>query len=84
MSAPQLFVGSDIAKAQLDVAVRPTGARWAMANAEPDIAALVARLQAVQPTLIVLRSYGGLSAGGGRCPGRRWAARGGGESPPDT
>jgi transposase len=59
MSAPQLFVGIDVAKAQLDVALRPTGERWAVANAAPDIAALVTRLQAVQPPLIVLEATGG-------------------------
>jgi transposase len=49
----------DVAKAPLDVALRPTGERWAVAHAEPDIAALVTRLQAVQPTLIVLEATGG-------------------------
>jgi transposase len=59
MSAPPLFVGIAVAKAQRDVALRPTGERWAVANAESDIAAFVARLQAVQPTLIVLEATGG-------------------------
>ncbi len=59
MSAPQFFVGIDVAKAQLDIALRPTGERRAVANDEPGIAALVARLQAVQPTLIVLEATGG-------------------------
>jgi transposase len=59
MSAPQVFVGIDVAKAQLDIALRPTGERWAVTNDEPGIAALVTRLQAVQPTLIVLEATGG-------------------------
>jgi transposase len=59
MSAPQSFVGIDVAKAQLDIALRPTGERWAVANDDPEIAALVARLQAVRPTLIVLEATGG-------------------------
>src|SRR5919206_1027127 len=59
MSAPQLFVGIDVAKAQLDIALRPTGDRWAVANDEPGIAALVVRLQALTPTLIVLEATGG-------------------------
>ena len=59
MATPQLFVGVDVAKAQLDVALRPTGERWAVANDDAGIAALVARLQAVQPTLIVLEATGG-------------------------
>ena len=59
MSATPCFVGIDVAKAQLDMALRPTGERWAVANADPGIAALVARLQAVPPTLIVLEATGG-------------------------
>jgi transposase len=59
MSAPQVFVGIDVAKAQLDIALRPTGERWAVTNDETGMAALVARLQAAQPTLIVLEATGG-------------------------
>jgi transposase len=59
MSASQVFVGVDVAKAQLDVALRPTGERWAVPNDETGIAVLVTRLQAVQPTLIVLEATGG-------------------------
>ena len=55
----QMFVGIDVAKAQLDIALRPTGERWAVPNDEPGITALVGRLQAVQPTLIVLEATGG-------------------------
>jgi transposase len=59
MSAPQCFVGIDVATAQLDIAQRPTGARWAVPNDELGIAALVARLQGMQPTLVVLAATGG-------------------------
>jgi transposase len=59
MSQSQLFVGIDVAQAQLDIAVRPTGERWAVTNDEAGIAALVAKLQAVAPTLIVLEATGG-------------------------
>jgi transposase len=54
-----MFVGLEVAKAQLDLALRPTGERWAVTNDAPGIAALVARLQAVQPTLIVREATGG-------------------------
>jgi transposase len=54
------FVGSDVAKAQLDIARRPTGERWAVPNDARGIAPLVDRLQALQPTLIVLEATGGL------------------------
>src|SRR5438093_5050739 len=54
------FVGIDVAKAQLDIALRPTGERWAVPNDASGIAPLVDRLQALQPTLIVLEATGGL------------------------
>jgi transposase len=54
-----MFVGIDVAKAQRDMALRPTGARWAATNDAPGIAARIVRLQAVQPTLIVLEATGG-------------------------
>jgi transposase len=49
MSESQSFVGIDVAKAQLDIAVRPTGERWSAPNDEAGIATLVAQLQAVAP-----------------------------------
>jgi transposase len=48
-----------VAKAQLDVCLRPAGTQWSAANTEAGIAALVERLQAVQPELIVLEPTGG-------------------------
>jgi transposase len=59
MSATTCFVGIDVAKAQLDMALRPTGERWAVAHDEAGIAALVARRQALLPTLMVLDATGG-------------------------
>jgi transposase len=59
MSEPQLFVGIDVAKAQLDIALRPTGERWAVPNDAPSIAGLVTHLEAIHPTLIVLEATGG-------------------------
>ena len=59
MSEPQLFVGIDVAKAQRDIALRPTGERWAIPNDDTSIATPVSRLVAVHPTLIVLEATGG-------------------------
>ena len=59
MAASQVFVGVDVAKAPRDIALRPTGERWAVTNDETGIAVLVTRLQAVQPTLMVLEATGG-------------------------
>src|SRR5215470_19771800 len=46
------FVGVDVAKAQLDIAVRPSGERWAVPNDAGGVVMLVERLQALHPTLI--------------------------------
>ena len=54
------FVGIDVAKAQLDIALRPSGERWAVPNDARGIAPLVDRLRALHPTLIVLEATGGL------------------------
>jgi transposase len=59
MSGGPLLGGIDVATAQLDSALRPTGERWAGGNDDAGIAALVERLQARQPTLIVLDATGG-------------------------
>src|SRR4029450_5593289 len=59
MSPSQLFVGLDGAQAQLDIAVRPTGERWAVINEEAGITGLGARLHAVGPALSVLEATGG-------------------------
>lgn len=41
MSSPQTFVDIDVAKAHLDIALRPAGTRWTVANDDAGIAALV-------------------------------------------
>jgi transposase len=55
----QCFVGIDVAKAQLDIALRPLGERWAVTNDDTGITALVRRLQEIVPQLIVLEATGG-------------------------
>jgi transposase len=54
------FVGIDVSKAQLDVAVRPSGETWTVAHDEAGLSGLVARLRGLAPTLIVLEATGGL------------------------
>jgi transposase len=53
------YIGIDVAKAQLDIAVRPSGAQWVTANDEAGISEVLARVQPLQPTLIVLEATGG-------------------------
>src|SRR6202795_3487752 len=54
----------DVAKAQWDLALRPSGERWAVPNDASGVATLVDRLQALHPTLIVLEAPGGLGRAG--------------------
>lgn len=55
----ECFVGIDVSKAQLDVAVRPQGFRWRMENTEADIAELVSKVQELEPTGVALEATGG-------------------------
>jgi len=54
-----VFVGLDVAKATLDVALRPSGERWSVSNDEAGVAALVDRLRPLPPTLVVCEATGG-------------------------
>ena len=59
MEVSLIFVGIDVSKAQLDVAIRPTGEKESFANDKAGIKALVKRLAKIEPTLIVLEATGG-------------------------
>lgn len=54
-----MFVGIDVAKAELVVTVAPAMARWTVANDAHGVATLATRLREVAPTLIVLEATGG-------------------------
>ena len=62
MAAPAHFVGIDVSEEWLDVALRPAGEAWRVANDADGIAALVARLTPLTPTLVVLEATGGREA----------------------
>jgi hypothetical protein len=55
-----IFVGSDVSKATLDVALRPSGEPWRRTHEEAGIAAGIGRRQPLAPHLIVLAATGGL------------------------
>ncbi len=55
----EVYVGIDVAKTHLDVAVRPAAEQWRAANDEEGVEAIVSRLGAVAPALIVLEATGG-------------------------
>jgi len=55
----QRFVGIDVAKDRLDVHVRPSGEAFAVARDGEGLMALIERLRALEPALIVLEATGG-------------------------
>ncbi len=57
-----MFVGINVAKAQLDVHVRPAGTVFAMGRDADGLAALVERVTELAPRLIVLEATGGFEA----------------------
>ena len=60
MTHAPVCVGIDVSKARLEVALRPSADRWTVSHDEAGITALVARLGAISPALIVLEATGGL------------------------
>ena len=54
------YVGIDVSKAQVDVAVRPTGQRWAASYDETGIKELVSRMVDLGPAMVLLEATGGL------------------------
>jgi transposase len=62
LDTPLIFVGIDVSKAQLDGHCNPKAERFAHPNDQAGIAAIVARLKTLGPTLVVLEATGGLEA----------------------
>ena len=60
MEQESVYVGIDVSKNHVDVAVRPTGQTWTISNDESGIRELVSRLKALDPAIVVLESTGGL------------------------
>ena len=56
----ELYVGIDVSKAELVVAVRPAGERMTLANDRAGIKRLVGRLGELKPQLVVVEATGGL------------------------
>lgn len=59
MTNGECFIGIDVSKANLDVAVRPSDECWRYANDEAGVAVLVERAALLSPTLVVLEATGG-------------------------
>jgi hypothetical protein len=60
MDKAPTFIGIDVAKYRLDLHLRPAGESFTIDYREEEVAALVERLVALEPTLIVLEATGGL------------------------
>ncbi len=60
MSESAVYVGIDVCKDHLDVALRPTEKTLRVGNDEEGIAALIEHLRAQDPALVVLEATGGL------------------------
>ena len=60
MEQQSTYVGIDVAKDWMDVAVRPTGRIWRVNYEDEEVATLVAQLQTLQPAAVILESTGGL------------------------
>ena len=54
------YVGIDVAKARLDVAVRPTGEGWTSPYDEAAVQGLVSQLEQLEPVMVLLEVSGGL------------------------
>ncbi len=54
--SPSPFVGIDVSKDRLDVAVLPSRESWSTANQDEDIQSLVKRIRSIKPELIVLEA----------------------------
>ncbi len=59
MTTTPVYVGIDVAKAYLNIAVRPTQEHWRTANTEDGIASLTERLRTLQPALLVMEATDG-------------------------
>ena len=60
MEAESPYVGIDVSKNQLDIAVRPAGDTWSMPNDVSGITEVVQGLAQLHPALVVLEATGGL------------------------
>ena len=60
MEQEGIYVGIDVAKAQVDVAVRPTGQRRVVSFDETGVGELVSQMEDLSPALVLLEASGGL------------------------
>ena len=60
MTQENSFIGIDVAKARLDIAIRPTGQQWQVDYTEEGVQELAGQISKLHPTLVLLEASGGL------------------------
>jgi transposase len=60
METATAYVGIDVAKAKLDIAVHSSDQQWTFANSDAEISQAVSCLRELKPALIVLEATGGI------------------------
>ena len=60
MEKEKVYVGIDVAKASMDMAVHQSEQRWSFSNEDRGIVQAVSRLRKMAPALIVLEATGGI------------------------
>ena len=60
MTTQECYVGIDVSKKNLVIAVRPGDEHWTVANDEDGIGELATRLKSIGPRLVVLEATGGI------------------------
>ena len=60
MAGEPTYVGIDVSKAQVDVAIRPTGQRWAVSYDDGGVEELVSQMVNLGPAMVLLEATGGL------------------------
>ena len=60
MEQEAIYIGIDVSKARVDVAVRSTGDTWEVSHDEAGVYELVSRLKALAPVMVLLEASGGI------------------------
>ena len=60
MEQEGIYVGIDVAKAQVDVAIRPSDDRWEISHDDAGVRQLVSQLKTLEPVMVLLEASGGL------------------------
>ena len=60
MTQSHVFVGIDVSKAELEIAVRPHGTHWCVPRSDESLPQLVEQLRSLAPARVVLEATGGL------------------------